>query len=147
MTDQIIQFIQDTKFEQAYLLMRALPLESKWEIISDDLYYEDPKLVYAFLLYLISIDDNEAEWHYFCCLYLIYCNPFFDDSMRLASWHIKQAIKLNPTNIDYKEQVITVFYSFPEWYFSFEDFYQYAEDVLKIEPDNLDAKNILLDKS
>ena len=147
MIDQIIQCIRETKFEQAYLLMHTMPLEKKWDIISNDLYDEEPAIIYAFLMYLIAIDNNEAEWHYFCCSYLIYCHPFFDDSMRLAAWHIKQALRLSPTNIDYKEQVISVFYSFPEWYFSFEDFYQYAEDVLKIEPDNLDAKNILLEKS
>ena len=147
MSDKIVQSICEMKYEKAYLLMRSLSLEEKWEILSADLYDEDPKIIYVFLLYLIAIDGNEAEWQYYCCLYLIYCNPFFDDTMRLASWHIKQAIRLNPKNIGYKKQVISTFYSYSEQYFSNEEYYHYAVDVLKEDQGDSDAKKIILSKS
>lgn len=143
MSSKIIQLIHEMEYEKAYSLMCSLSLDEKWEIISTDLYDEDPKIIYVFLLYMIAIDDNEAQWQYYCCLYLIYCNPFFDDTFRLASWHIKQAIKLNSKNIEYKKQVISIFYSYSEQYFSFEEYYQYALDVLEEEHDNIDAKNII----
>lgn len=146
MSDKIIQLIREMEYEKAYLLMYSLSLEEKWEVLSNDLYDEDPKIIYVFLLYLIASDDNEAEWQYYCCLYLIYCNPFFDDTMRLASWHIKQAIKLNPKNIEYKKQVISIFYSYSEQYFSYKEYYQYAVAVLKEDQDNSDAKKIMLSK-
>lgn len=142
MSDKIIQLIREMEFDKAYLLMYSLSLEDKWEVLSTDLYDEDPKIIYVFLLYLIATDGNEAEWQYYCCLYLIYCNPFFDDAMRLAAWHIKQAIRLNPKNIEYKKQVISVFYSYSEQYFSSEEYYQYAIDVLKVEQDNSHAEKI-----
>ena len=144
MINKIIQLIREMKYEEIYLLIRSFSLEKKWEIISTDLYCEDPKCVYTFLLYLIAADNNEAEWQFYCCIYLIYCNPFFDDTMRLASWHIKQAIKLNPYNFEYKKQVITTFYAYSEQFFSLEEYYQYAIDILKYEPDNKDAREIFL---
>ena len=147
MTDKIVQLIYDMEYEKAYLLIKSLTLEEKWAVLSTGLYDEDPRNVYIFLVYLIAVDGNESEWQYYCCLYLIYCNPFFDDTMRLASWHIKQAIRLNPHNIEYKKQVITIFYSYSEQYFSFKEYYQYAVDVLKEEQDNSDAKAIVLSKS
>ena len=135
------------QYEKAYQMMHSLSIGEKWEILSSDLYDEDPKIIYTFLLYLISVDGSEAEWQYYCCLYLIYCNPFFDDTMRLASWHIKQAIRLNPKNIEYKKQVISTFYSYSEQYFSYKEYYQYAQDVLRENDDDQYAKNILLDKT
>lgn len=147
MSDKIVQSIREMEYEKAYLLIHSLPLEEKWAILSTDLYDEDPKIIYVFLLYLIAIDGHEAEWHYYCCLYLIYCNPFFDDTMGLASWHIKQAIRLNPKNIGYKKQVVSTFYSYSEQYFSNKEYYQYALDVLKEDQDDSDAKKIILSKS
>ncbi len=147
MSDKIAQSIRDMEYEKAYLLMLSLSLEEKWELLSTDLYNEDPKNIYVFLLYLIATDGNESEWQYYCCLYLIYCNPFFDDTMRLASWHIKQAIRLNPKNTEYKKQVISTFYSYSEQFFSNEDYYYYAVDVLKEDQDNLSAKKIIQSKS
>lgn len=146
MSDKIIQLICEMEYEKAYSLMYSLSLKEKWEVLSTDLYDADPKTIYVFLLYLIAIDGNEAEWQYYCCLYLIYCNPFFDDTMRLASWHIKQAIRLNPKNIGYKKQVISIFYSYSEQYFSYKEYYQYAVDVLKENQDDSDAKEIILSK-
>ncbi len=146
MSDKIIQLIRKMEYEKAYLLMYSLSLEEKWEVVSTDLYDEDPKIIYVFLLYLIATDGNEAEWQYYCCLYLIYCNPFFGDTMKLASWHIKQAIRLNPKNIGYKKQVISIFYSYPEQYFSHKEYCQYAVDVLKDDPDDSEAKKIILSK-
>ena len=147
MSDKIVQSIREMKYEKAYLLMSSLSLEKKWEILSTDLYDENPKDIYVFILYLMAIDGNEAEWQYYCCLYLIYCNPFFDDTMRLASWHIKQAIRLNPKNIEYKKQVISTFYSYSEQFFSDEEYYHYALDVLKESPNDSDAKKIILSKA
>ena len=145
MSDKIVQLIRDMEYEKAYLLMDSLSVEEKWEILSVNLCDEDPKVIYVFLLYLISIDGNESEWQYYCSLYLIYCNPFFDDTMRLASWHIKQAIKLDSKNTAYKKQVISIFYSYPEQYFSNDEYYHYAVDVLKEDQDDLDAKKVLSD--
>lgn len=147
MINNIKQSIINMEFEKAYLSICSLSLEEKWNIISTNLYYEDPKVIYVFLLYLIAKDGNEAEWQYYCCLYLIFCNPFFDDTMRLASWHIKQAIRLNPKNIEYKKQVVSTFYSYSEQYFSCEEYYRYSEDILREEQDNIEAKTIILSKS
>ena len=77
MTDKIVQLIYDMEYEKAYLLIKSLTLEEKWEVLSTGLYDEDPRNVYIFLVYLIAVDGNESEWQYYCCLYLIYCNPFF----------------------------------------------------------------------
>jgi len=143
MSNKIIKRIREMEYEKAYSLMYSLSIEEKWQILSNNSSDEDPKTIYTFLLYLIATDGNDAEWHYYCCLYLIYCNPFFDDTMKLASWHIKQAIRLSPKNIDYKKQVISIFYSYSEQYFSVKEYYQYAVDVLQENQDDSDAKKII----
>ena len=143
MIERIIQEIREMRYEKAYLLIHKMSLEEKWEILSTNLYDEDPMKIYLFMLYMISIDGNESEWHYYCASYLIFCHPLFDDSMGLASWHIKQAIKLNPKENKYKEIVIHIFYGYPEEYFTQEDYYQFANDIIKEEKDNPCAKEIL----
>lgn len=52
MINKIIQLIREMKYEEIYLLIRSFSLEKKWEIISTDLYCEDPKCsLYVFIIF------------------------------------------------------------------------------------------------
>lgn len=56
----------------------------------------------------------------------------------------KTGYKIKPYNFEYKKQVISTFYAYSEQFFSLEEYYQYAIDILKYEPDNKDAREIFL---
>ena len=143
MQKEIIRLILESKYEQAYTRMDNMTLEEKWKFVGDELFNEEPKTVYTFLLYLVAKDNNEAEWQFNCFLYLVYYNPFFDDTMKLASWHIKRALELNSNNLEYKKQVISILFSYPEQNLSNEEFLKYANDVLDYEPANQKAREII----
>ncbi|MBE6742809.1 hypothetical protein [Faecalispora jeddahensis] len=140
---QIIDLILNSKYEEAYYQMKHMSLEEKWKLIGDEMYDENPLVVYTFLLYLISKDSNEAEWHFNSYLYLVFYNPFFDDSMQLAAWHLKNAMLLEPLNIEFKKQAISTLFYYPEQLFSDGEFRQFALDVLAQEPNNEHAKKII----
>lgn len=140
---EISLYLATGQYDNAYELVKRFSCEEKWKIISQKMYNEDPKLVYTFLMYLVAIDNNEAKWQFYCYLYLVFYHPVFNDSMCLAAWHIKQALRLEPNNVDYKKQVISIFYSYSEQYFSDEEYLGYAKDVICLEPENEKAMNIL----
>ena len=135
--------IVKSKFEQAYNLIKDYSTDEKWEIISNGLYHIDPFQTYSFMMYLIAKETCEAEWEYYCFVYLVYCNPFFDDSMRLAAWHLKRALELDCNNIEYMKQVVSVFYSFSEQYFSDVEFLRMAKAIHLVEADNESACAII----
>lgn len=121
-TVTIKKLVTKSLFEKAYNLIKDYSTEEKWKIISNNLHRTDPLRVYSFLRYLVARDEFCAKWEYYCFVYLVYCNPFFDDSMRLAAWHLRRAIELDNNSIEYTDQAISVFYSYPIRYFSDEEF-------------------------
>ena len=139
----IIDYVREGKYLEAYQQMEQMRRRQKWNYITTVLDEDSPLLAYSFLLYMVSQDDNEAEWHFYCYMYLVYCNLFFDDAMRLAMWHLKQAISLQPLNSAYKKEVISIGYSYPVKHFTDEEFQRYAADVIAEEPDNKNAKEVL----
>lgn len=130
-------------FEQAYGLIADYSIEDKWEIIRNELYRVDPAQIYSFLRYLVAKDAISAEWEYYCFVYLVYCDPFFDDSMRLAAWHLRKAIELDCKNIEYMKQVISVFYTYNDCYFSDEEFFLIAKEVIRHDPTNQLAQTVI----
>ena len=50
--------------------------------------------MYLFLLNLMARDENDAEWNFRCFMYLFFNSSFFDDSMCLAAWHAKSALRI-----------------------------------------------------
>ena len=141
--ENLKKLVQDARYEEAYNGMAHMALDERWDFISTDMYDEEPLVTYTFLLYMVSQDINEAECHFYCYLFLAYLHPFFDDAMRLAMWHLKCAIALQPDSLEYKKQVISIGFTYPVHYFEDEEYRRYSKDVLDEEPGNVDAKEAL----
>ena len=139
----ITNLIKKALFEQAYLLIKDYNTGGKWNIILNELNGVAPSIVYSFLRYLVARDAINAEWEYYCFIYLVYCDPFFDDSMRLAAWHLRKAIELDNKNIDYMKQVISVFYTYNDCFFSDEEFFLMAKQVLQYDPTSKEAQVVI----
>ncbi len=142
---EFVKLLKNYKYEEAYLMIKSLSTHEKWDFLCSSFMHDDtaPEIGYSFISYLIAVDEDEAEWHYLCCQHFIYFEPFFDDGYRLAAWHLKQAIRLNPENLEYKEEVTSFFSGYSVKYFSKKETYEYAIDVLKKYPNNFWAKEIL----
>jgi len=139
----IKSLIKKALFEQAYLLIKDYNTAGKWNILLNELNGVAPSIVYSFLRYLVARDTTNAEWEYYCFVYLVYCDPFFDDSMRLAAWHLRKAIELDCKNIDYMKQVISVFYTYNDYFFSDEEFFLMAKQIFQCDPTSKEAQIVI----
>lgn len=137
------KLIAKSLFEQAYLLLNEYSIDDKWRIISNQLHREDPCRIYSFLRYLVAKDKDDPEWEYYCFVYLVYCNPFFDDSMSLSAWHLRRAMRLDNQNLEYIKQALSVFYTYNDYYFSDEEYVAMAQKILNSEPDYRLAQEIV----
>lgn len=142
MKNSLKEHVIHFQHEKAYQLIKEMPAKEKWELISTALYDTSPCSVYSFLMYMLAVDRNEGLWHYYCYEYLVYCNPFSDDPMSLAAWHLRCAIS-ESSSLSLLKEVLSIFYSYPVQLFSDAEFLGYANTVLHFEPDNVDAKKIV----
>lgn len=132
-------------FSQAYQVLSFFPHEEQWTFLREHVMFEeegDDKSTYSFLLYCFSYEENPV-WHYRCHQYLTAYKPLFDDCFRLASWHLTEAIRLAPDNIQYKQAYINDFWTYPVKYVPLETFLTYANDVIRCFPKDKRAREIL----
>jgi len=102
-------------------------------------------LLYNYLIYATS--RNESIDKYLTILDLLEfwasSDQFVDDYYSLMRWHALRAISLFLDSVDIQKWIIDVYYGNPTPPFSNDEFIQFAEDILKKEPDNKKAKEIL----
>lgn len=144
--DYLIDNIIKTNFEGIYeeLVNKSYKdtdiFNIVWEVYLEDM---EQTNIYLFFLYMLSKNNNEAFWHEKCCLFLAYHNVLFHDGMSLAAWHIRKAVELEPENYEYQKLLINTFYTYPNDYFTKEEYIQFAQNVLTISRQNKRAKEIL----
>jgi hypothetical protein len=125
---QALSFIQSNMFEQAYGVLSSISDDEKFNLLSVNWYHEEPFHMYTFLLYLLlkeNDDKKKAKWHDRCNGYLV-GRPLIDDYMCLVDWHLREALRLDPQNIEYMEAVLQE-YGHPDSNFSDEEFKYYAK--------------------
>lgn len=102
-------------------------------------------LLYNYLIYAISRNESIDKYQTILDLLEFWSSSdqFVDDYYSLIHWHALRAISLFPNLADIQEWIIDVYYGNPTPPFSDEEFIQFAKDVLKKEPDNKHANEVL----
>lgn len=142
-TKKFKKLVSKSLFEQAYNLIRDYHIDDKWKIIHQELHHLEPYRVYAFLRYLFIRESSCPDWEFYCFIYLVYCDPFFDDAMRLAAWHLRKAMEMDCENVEYTKQAISVFYSYPVRYFSDDEFLKMAVAIMRHDCNNPLAQTVI----
>jgi hypothetical protein len=145
LNNNIIKDIKDNvtnlMFEDAYQNISTIGIEKCWEVLSNGYCYDYPMQMYGFLMYLVSRNET-ALLHFYIFQLLIYIKPFFDDPYVLAYWHMKRALELEPTNIDYMRWTLKVFEPYPEKLITDADLLKWANSILEICPDDKKALEV-----
>ena len=133
--------ISELMFEEAYQATMEVGMEKCWEAWSTGICYEKPMELYVFLMYCVS--RKETAFLHFCIFQLLTClKPVFDDPYVLGYWHMKRALELEPNNINYMRWVLRIFEPYPEKFASNDELLYWAEEILKICPDDKIALEI-----
>lgn len=99
--------------------------------------------VYAYILYLIRIKES-GDLHYLAYMVLFHSLNFLEGAYYTALYHAKTAVLLSPERIIYKENLL-LFYELPEKLLSEEEAKIVIDDILKKNPTNELALNLLKD--
>lgn len=70
-------------------------------------------------------------------------DQFVDDYYSLIRWHTLRAIALFTDSIDIQKWIIEVYFGNPTPPFIDDEFIQFAKDILKKEPENKQAIEVL----
>lgn len=145
MMNNFLSLILSGKFIEASVLEKNLDCECVYNSIMDAAYRTESNLFYIYYLNKLIINEN-AEDNYRASLIMSQVLNFEDGAYDLAAYHAKRAILLDNSNINYKEYYL-YFYKHPDLSLeiSYDEFRVYAEQILKIDPDNISARDLLRD--
>lgn len=143
--NDFISLILNGKFIEASILEKKLDSECVYNSIMDAAYSTESNFFYIYYLNKLIINEN-AEDNYKASLIMSQVLNFKDGAYDLAVYHAKRAIQLDNSNINYKEYYL-YFYKHPDvsLEISYDEFREYAEQILKINPDNISARKLLSD--
>ncbi len=99
--------------------------------------------LYNYMIYAISRNETLDKYITIFGVLAFASDQFIDDDHTLIRWYALNAISKFPDSVDMQKWVIIVYYGVPTAPFSDEEFIQFAKDVLKKEPDNKHANEVL----
>lgn len=97
--------------------------------------------MYCFLMYAISRNET-PEMHLAICDFLVF-DPFFCYVYPMVYWHVKRILEIAPDFIDIKVWALAMYYQSPDSPFTESELYEFAKSILKEEPDNETALEIV----
>jgi len=141
---RINELILNYKLEEASKLLQEISLDFFANKIISLAYKNSSLLYYSFIEFLINQNQN-AEYHSIASQLLSSSLCHFNGAYQSAYFHALKAIELEPENIKYKEFIL-FFYEIPENILSFEKAQEIANEIIKTEPQNIVANQILFGK-
>ncbi len=135
--------ILDGNFLEANQLLYKIDLDKLASILLDIGYDEESICAYSFVCFLM-LKKETKEYHSLASDILIHAFPHLIGGYKTALYHLRQAIKIDPNDIDLEEMLI-FFHNIPEKLVSLEEAVKTATKVLEKKPDSNPAKRILLD--
>jgi hypothetical protein len=132
----ILENVLAYQFEKAYMELSCLSDSEKQNLLMTKWYDESPSCVYLFMHYISIRESSNAFWHFMCFEYLSFTQPFFEDYVRVAGFHIRQALKLDPHNATFLKSLVYAYHSYPTDYFTKDEIVLYAEQLLALKADD-----------
>lgn len=143
------EMILGNKFNQARNLLLNYRYEKLSRFLGGLANETENEIVYKFVQYLIEKEEIKKrliEYHIIASTILSIDIPYLSYSFEKAIFHAKEAIKLNPEDTSLKEHLLFI-YEDPNAknFMHEEEAEKIAKEVLKVDPENRQAKTILKD--
>lgn len=138
----LAEYLLSANFEKAKEILSSIPINEHEKTILKVAYQTESMIVYSFLCYLLTTENNIKTYHDIAISVLINALNFFEGAYATAFYHAKLLCDLEPQNIERKE-LLLFFYEIPEDLLSEEIAFNLAKDILAKEPENIVAKRIL----
>jgi len=135
-----LMFLQD--FDAAYQILNSFETNQIDEIVISISFDSESILVYTFLCYCITKDARPDRFHYLASQVLSLSLNIYNGANEAGCFHIKQAIRLAPSNLDYKQFALS-FYFLPGQPLDRNTALAIATEILEVEPTNQTALMVL----
>lgn len=102
--NQLVELVYDGNYEAAYSLTKDYTPHDIYMLLSDKAYEENDINFYGFFVHLLMNrpKSDVAEIHHSASVILGFNMCQIQGAYDLAEYHIREALKLNPENEDYK---------------------------------------------
>lgn len=133
--------ILEGNFKKANDISKKMSLNDLENELLEIAFETDNISIYFFILDLLNEDAN-AELHEMASTILSTAYSHVVGSYNLALNHMRKAMYLDPHDITYKEGML-FFYNIPEQLITKAQAIELAKEIIKINPENERAKEIL----
>ncbi|MGE0009975.1 MAG: tetratricopeptide repeat protein [Candidatus Babeliales bacterium] len=130
-------------FDKAKLYIKDLDNEKIYDLIVEINFNDESMVSYCFLASLLH-DNETAELHINAASFLTFFLFHIQGAYNSALYHLRQAIKLDPDNIEYQELLLH-FNEIPDRLVSQDEAIAVAKNILKDKSDSSVALRILSD--
>jgi tetratricopeptide (TPR) repeat protein len=139
--ERLAHYILQSEFQVTRELVEG---QNKREVLIDllDISFDTKNIAVYFFLEDWIYDKESAELHSMASSLLSVAFAWVPRAYHIAFRHIRQAIKLEPSNLDYKEMILE-YHEIPECLLSLEEAIDHAEQVIEREPKSKIARNFL----
>ncbi len=131
------------EFDKAKLLTKKLNNKALYDLIVEVNFNDESLSSYGFLVSLLR-DQETPELHINAASFLTFFLFYVKGAYSVALYHLRQAIKLDPDNIDYQEFLLH-FNEIPDHLVSKDEAIQIARHILTRKPDSTAALRMLAD--
>lgn len=135
------EYILSGNFKKAKEISKSLETDELEGYLLKIGYDSDNIMVYVFLCDILN-EKESANIHYLSSVILIGPFSHLEGAYAGGYYHAKKAVKLDPNNIGFKEYIL-FFYSVPEQLLPRNEAISIAKEVLKKDPNNIAALDIL----
>ncbi|TQR27196.1 hypothetical protein C7Y47_23550 [Lysinibacillus sphaericus] len=141
MNNELKNNILDGVFKLAKDIANKMRLEDLESDLMEIAFETDNIATYFFIINMLN-EDESAEIHAIGATILSTAFSHINGSYNLALNHMRKAMQLDPNNITYKEGML-LFYNIPEQLITRTEAIELAGEIIKINPENQHAKDIL----
>jgi tetratricopeptide (TPR) repeat protein len=139
--DKLRKCIKDRDFNGALEIVKNSKIEDVEEYLIEVMFETRSIIPYTIICYLIS-QKEDANLHHAASVMLSQPLCILEGAYQAALFHLKQAIKLDPDNIGFKEFYL-FFYHTPDELMTKEEAVDMANLILFKEPNNKTALRFL----
>lgn len=140
MNDKVKLYLSQGKYCEANELLKNLEFSDIKNIIMSIAYDTESIFIYDFILFMLK-KSNEKNWIELCIDVMLNPLCFLEGAYSVALFHSRELLK-NERNVLNLERIL-FFYNIPEKLVDKNEAKSIAQEILKLEPDNFVAHDIV----
>ena len=142
--ERLTESIIIVDFSESKKILDSLPKQFQSNVLLTSAYHAENLSFYCFILSIL-LENETGYWHSIASQMFMVPLCFINGSDALAIYHIKQAIKFDTTDVEYKQGLLMYYNHNPEPFLSKEEAMQIINEILALDPENSHALDALAD--